>query len=160
MKNDSWVLERHIESAGVLLGMARGARTCDGAHVALTEEGGTCLVSVGQHLGGANLAANLSVSPSAEKRRGHGHGGTSEGLAVAEGRVQRRAAGLDICDYGMASHLHILVTARDGCRAGICGRRRANTRETGVDGSFRIGDEMMKHLETSREARQDGNMSG
>lgn len=171
VKNGFWGLECHIETAVEVLEMAHGVRTCDAAHVDLTGEGGS-LVSAGQHLGGANLAVNLaaslSVSPSANKCRGrghghgHGHGGMIEGLAEAEERAQRRAAGLHVDGCGMASHLHLrsLGTGRDGCRAGICGRRRANRRETGVGGPFRIGDERTKGLDMNRQARLGCSMSG
>lgn len=159
VKNGSWGLESHIETGVGVLEMAHGARTCDAAHVDLTGEGGS-LVSAGQHLGGANLAANLSVSLSANKCRGHG--GMSESLVEAEERAQKRAAGLDADCCGMASHLHLhsRVTDYDGCCAGICGRRRANRREMEVGGPFRIGDETMKGLDMSQRSRPDCSMSG
>jgi hypothetical protein len=163
VKSGSWGLESHIETGVGVLEMAHGARTCDAAHVDLTGEGGS-LVSAGQHLGGANLgvnlAANLSVSLSADKC--HGHGGMSEGLAEAEERAQKRAAGLDVDGCRMASHLHLhsLVTGCDGCCAGICGRRRASRRETGVGGLFRIEDETTKGLDMDRRSRLDCSMSG
>lgn len=167
VKNGSWGLESHIETAVGVLEMAHGARTCDAAHVGLTGEGGS-LVSAGQHLGGANLAvnlaANLSVSLLANKcrGRGHGHGGTSEGLAEAEERAQRSLAGLDVDGCGMASYLslHSLGTGCDGCCAGICDRRRASRRETAVGGPFRIDDETMKGLDMSRKSRLGCSMSG
>lgn len=161
VKNGSWGLESHIETAVGVLEMAHGARTCDAAHVDLTGEGGSP-VSAGQHLGGANLAVNLSVSPLADKCRGRGHGGTSEGLAEAEERAQRSLAGLDVDGCGMASYLslHSLGTGYDGCCAEICGRRRANRREMEVGGPFRIDDETMKGLDMSRKSRLGCSMSG
>lgn len=167
VKNGFSVPQRHFESVEGVLEMAHGEMTCDGAHVALVEEG-VSPVSVGQHLGCANLSANsvVNLSVSLSVNRHHGHGETSEGLAEAEERAPRMEAGLDADCCGMASHLHLhlhsLATARDGCRAGICGRRRDNRREMEVGGSFRIwGDEKTKDPEVrNREARLDGNTSG
>lgn len=162
VKNDSLALENHVETGVGVLEMAHGARTCDAAHVDLTGS----LVSAGQHLGGANLAvnlaANLSVSPSANKCRDRGHGEMSEDLAEAGERAQKRAAGLDVDGCRMASHLHLhsRVTGCDGCCAGTCGRRRANRREMEVGGPYLIGDERMKGLDMSREALLGCSMSG